>query len=134
MASAAMLRSAARSLRLRKPLERERCLLARRFLSSSSVLTERHTCSPSNKPLKGIMEQKSHVNEKPENIYPENIYKRLLMKVDKISEGLDEHSRLLKELEAEIKENNKHGGAIDLTPWVVSISSCLLFFGLYKYV
>ena len=53
------------------------------------------------------MEQKSHVYEKPENIYPENIYKRLLMKVDKISEGLDEHSRLLKELEAEIKENNK---------------------------
>ncbi|CAD6255777.1 unnamed protein product [Miscanthus lutarioriparius] len=103
MASAAMLRSAARSLRLRKPLEPERCLLARRFLSSSSVPTERHTCSPSsNKPLKGIMEQKSHVNEKPENIY-----KRLLMKVDKISEGLDEHSRLLKELEAEIKENNK---------------------------
>jgi hypothetical protein len=53
------------------------------------------------------MEQKSNVNEKPELIYPENIYKRLLMKVDKISEGLDERSRLLKELEAEIKENNK---------------------------
>ena len=67
------------------------------------MLLQRHTCSPSsNKPLKGTMEQKSHVYENPENIY-----KRLLMKVDKISEGLDEHSRLLKELEAEIKENNK---------------------------
>ena len=72
------------------------------------MLLQRHTCSPSsNKPLKGTMEQKSHVYEKPENIYPENIYKRLLMKVDKISEGLDEHSCLLKELEADIKENNK---------------------------
>jgi len=53
------------------------------------------------------MEQKSHVYEKPENIYPENIYKRLLMKIDKISDGLDEHSRLLKQLEAELNENNK---------------------------
>lgn len=45
------------------------------------------------------MEQKSHVNEKRE------IYERLLVKVDKINDALDEHKRLLKELEVEIKEN-----------------------------
>ena len=48
------------------------------------------------------MEQKSHVNETTGDIY-----KRLLMKIDKISDGLDEHSRLLKQLEAELNENNK---------------------------
>ena len=48
------------------------------------------------------MEQKSRVNETMGDIY-----KRLLMKIDKISDGLDEHSRLLKQLEAELNENNK---------------------------
>ena len=67
------------------------------------MLLQRHTCSPSlNKPLKGSMEQKSHVNETTGDIY-----KRLLMKIDKISDGLDEHSRLLKQLEVQIEENNK---------------------------
>lgn len=46
------------------------------------------------------MEQKTHVYEKQEDIY-----KRLFMKVDKISDALDEHSRLLKEFEADIRGN-----------------------------
>jgi len=29
---------------------------------------------------------------------------------------------------------SRHRGAIDLTPWVVSISSSFLLFGLYNYV
>ena len=67
------------------------------------MLLQRHTCSPSsNKPLKGSMEQKSRVNETTGDIY-----KRLLMKIDKISDGLDEHSRLLKQLEVLIEKNNK---------------------------
>jgi len=67
------------------------------------MLLQRHTCSPSlNKPSKGSMEQKSRVNETMGDIY-----KRLLMKIDKISDGLDEHSRLLKQLEVLIEKNNK---------------------------
>lgn len=45
---------------------------------------------------------KSRVNEKKEDIY-----ERILKKIDKISNGLDEHSRLLKQLEVQIKENDK---------------------------
>ena len=45
------------------------------------------------------MEQKSHVSGK------EDVYERLLMKIDKVSEGLDEHYRLLKQLEVQMKEN-----------------------------
>lgn len=45
---------------------------------------------------------KSRVNEKKEDIY-----ERILKKIDKISNGLDERSRLLKQLEVQIKENNK---------------------------
>jgi hypothetical protein len=67
------------------------------------MLLQRHTCFPtSNKPLKGSMEQKSRVNETTGDIC-----KRLLMKIDKISDGLDEHSRLLKQLEVQLEENNK---------------------------
>jgi hypothetical protein len=48
------------------------------------------------------MEQKRHANETTGDIY-----KRLLMKIDKISDDLDEHSRLLKQLEVQLEENNK---------------------------
>ncbi|CAO2149532.1 unnamed protein product [Urochloa humidicola] len=124
MASAAIRRCAARSLRLRQPLEQQLCPLERRF-SSSSVPTERSKCSSSG----GSMEQKSHINEKKEDIY-----QRLSTKIDKISDGLDEHARLLKQLEVQIQENNKHAGAIDLTPWVVSMSASFLMVALYNYV
>jgi hypothetical protein len=86
------------------------------------MLLQRYTCSPSsNKPLKGSMEQKRHANETTGDIY-----KRLLMKIDKISDDLDEHSI--------IHLTSRHRGVIDLTPWVVSISSSFLLFGLYNYV
>jgi len=130
MASAAILRSAARSLRLRQTLELPGCLLARRAivedlspgtrLLSSSVPTERS---------RSTMEQKSLTNKKTEDIY-----QRISTKFDKISDGLDEQSRLLKQIEVQIKENNKHRGAIDLTPWVVSIPVSFLLFALYNYV
>ncbi|OEL35229.1 hypothetical protein BAE44_0003752, partial [Dichanthelium oligosanthes] len=68
-----------------------------------------------------LQEQKGRTNGKNEEFY-----RRLSTKIDKISDGLDEHSRLLKQLKDQMKENNKHGGAIDLTPWVVSISACFI--------
>ncbi|XP_062194042.1 uncharacterized protein LOC133897353 isoform X2 [Phragmites australis] len=101
----ALLRSAARAFRLRQHLEQQGQgrLLARRpvegpspRLLSSSVPTERHKCFPSSDPRsRDMMEPKRHVNEKKEDIY-----QRLSTQVDKILDGLDEHSRLLKELEA----------------------------------
>jgi len=48
------------------------------------------------------MEQKTLSNNKTEDIY-----QRILTKFDKISDGLDEQSRLLKQIEVQIKENNK---------------------------
>jgi hypothetical protein len=45
------------------------------------------------------MELKSRVSGK------EDVYERLLVKIDKVSEGLDEHLRLLKQLEVQMKEN-----------------------------
>ncbi|CAL4991891.1 unnamed protein product [Urochloa decumbens] len=129
MASAAIRRCAARSLRLRQPLEQHLRPLERRF-SSSSVPTERNKCSPSSDTRsRGSMEQKSHMNEKKEDIY-----QRLSTKIDMISAGVDEQARFLKQLEAQIKENNKHRGAIDLTPWVVSMSASFLMVALYNYV
>ncbi|XP_039777978.1 uncharacterized protein LOC120645247 isoform X2 [Panicum virgatum] len=96
MASAAILRSAARSLRLLQPLEQSGCLLGRRAivgdlspstrLLSSSVPTERS---------RSTIEQKSLTNKKTEDIY-----QRISTKFDKISAGLDEQSRLLKQIEA----------------------------------
>ncbi|CAN6372779.1 unnamed protein product [Urochloa humidicola] len=86
MASAAIRRCAARSLRLRQPLEQQLRPLERRF-SSSSVPAERSKCSSSDTRSRGSMEQKSHINEKKEDIY-----QRLSTKIDKISDGLDEHT------------------------------------------
>ncbi|CAL4895609.1 unnamed protein product [Urochloa decumbens] len=139
MASATILRSAARSLRLRQPLEQQGRLLARRAIEdlrsstrllSSSVPTERHKCFPSSDTRsRDSGEQKNRVNEKKDDIY-----QRLSTKIDKISDGYDEHMRLLKQLEVQIKENNKNHGAIDLTPWVVSIPASFLLFALYNYV
>ena len=48
------------------------------------------------------MEQKSLTNNKTEDIY-----QRISTKMDKISDGLDEQSHLLKQIEVQIKENNK---------------------------
>ncbi|KAG2564093.1 uncharacterized protein LOC120645247 isoform X1 [Panicum virgatum] len=130
MASAAILRSAARSLRLLQPLEQSGCLLGRRAivgdlspstrLLSSSVPTERS---------RSTIEQKSLTNKKTEDIY-----QRISTKFDKISAGLDEQSRLLKQIEVQMEENNKRRGAIDLTPWVVSIPVSFLLVALYNYV
>ncbi|KAG2559255.1 hypothetical protein PVAP13_8NG288784 [Panicum virgatum] len=53
------------------------------------------------------------------------------MKLDRLSDVMDRNSRLLKQVEAQLKENNKHAGAIDLTPWLVS---SLVFFFLYHYM
>ncbi|CAL4983596.1 unnamed protein product [Urochloa decumbens] len=129
MASAAIRRCAARSLRLRQPLEKQLCPLERRF-SSSSVPTERSNCSPaSDTRSRSSMEQKSQMSEKKEDIY-----QRLSTKIDMISAGVDEQARFLKQLEAQIQENNKHRGAIDLTPWVVSMSASFLMVALYNYV
>ncbi|CAO2142250.1 unnamed protein product, partial [Urochloa humidicola] len=89
----------------------------------------RPRCSSSDTRSRGSMEPKSHINEKKEDIY-----QRLSTKIDKISDGLDEQARLLKQLEVQIQENNKHAGAIDLTPWVVSMSASFLMVGLYNYV
>ncbi|KAF8652319.1 hypothetical protein HU200_053976 [Digitaria exilis] len=75
------------------------------------------------------MEQKGHGDEDKEDIY-----QRLSRKVDMISDGIDEQSRLLKQLKAQIIENKKNAGVIDLTPWVVSISGSFLLFALYNYV
>ena len=67
------------------------------------MFLQRHKCFPSSDPRsRDMMEPKRHVNEKKEDIY-----QRLSTKVDKILDGLDEHSRLLKELEVQIKNNNK---------------------------
>ncbi|EER95010.2 hypothetical protein BDA96_01G428600 [Sorghum bicolor] len=123
MASAAILRSVARSLRLRQPLE-QRCLMERRFLSSS-VHKERYPSSGTHS--REAMELKSRVSGK------EDVYERLLVKIDKVSEGLDEHLRLLKQLEVQMKEN-KNGGVIDLTPWILSVPASLILFALYNYV
>ncbi|KAL6654636.1 hypothetical protein ACP70R_008101 [Stipagrostis hirtigluma subsp. patula] len=107
MASAAILRSAARSLRSRQ-LDG---LPARRFagtpgprLLSSSAPTERHRCSP---PLdtqpRGAVEHKGQIKERKEDIC-----ERISTKMDKIVEGLDQNSHLLRELEIRVKENSKH--------------------------
>ena len=48
------------------------------------------------------MEQKSLGNKKTEDIY-----QRISTKFDKISDGLDEQSRLLKQIEVQMEENNK---------------------------
>ncbi|CAM0153073.1 unnamed protein product [Urochloa decumbens] len=126
---AAICRCAACSLRLRRPLEQQLCPLERRCMSSSAP-TERNKCSPSSDTRsRGSMEQNSHMNEKKEDIY-----QRLSTKIDKISDGLDEHERFLKLLHFQIQENNKHGAAIDLTPWVVSMSASFLLVALYNYV
>ncbi|KAG2580852.1 hypothetical protein PVAP13_6NG371700 [Panicum virgatum] len=61
-----------------------------------------------------IGEQKDKVHEKTGDMY-----QRLSMKIDRLSDIMDENSRLLKQVEAQMKEN-KHAGAIDLTPWLVS--------------
>jgi len=53
------------------------------------------------------------------------------MKLDRLSDVMDENSRLLKQVEAQMKENKKHAGAIDLTLWLVS---SLVFFFLYNYM
>ncbi|CAL4982685.1 unnamed protein product [Urochloa decumbens] len=130
--AAAILRSTARSLRLRLPLDQQWCLLARRSveglspttrLLSSSVPTERHPSEPSSSDTKG---QKSRNNEKKDDIY-----ERLSTKADKILDGLDEQKRLLKQVEDQMKENKKHGEPIDLTPWVVS---SFALFVLYNYM
>ncbi|KAG2559257.1 hypothetical protein PVAP13_8NG250884 [Panicum virgatum] len=54
-------------------------------------------------------------------------HQRISTKFEKILAGLDEQSRLLKQIEG-------HRGAIDLTPWVVSIPVSFLLFTLYNYV
>ncbi|CAL4985998.1 unnamed protein product [Urochloa decumbens] len=134
--SAAILRSAARSLRLRQPLDQQGCLLPRRSIEvlsptarflSSSVPTERHPSEPSSRDSKG---QKSRNNEKKDDIYERlstkadkildglDEQKRLLKQVADQMNGLDEQKRLLKQVEDQMKEN-KHGEPIDLTPWVV---------------
>ena len=48
------------------------------------------------------MEQKSLTNNKTEDIY-----QRISTKFDKISDGLDEQSRLLKQIEVQMEEKNK---------------------------
>ncbi|CAL4985999.1 unnamed protein product [Urochloa decumbens] len=118
--SAAILRSAARSLRLRQPLDQQGCLLPRRSI-------ERHPSEPSSRDSKG---QKSRNNEKKDDIYERlstkadkildglDEQKRLLKQVADQMNGLDEQKRLLKQVEDQMKEN-KHGEPIDLTPWVV---------------
>jgi len=75
------------------------------------------------------MEQKSLTNNKTEDIY-----QRISTKFDKISAGLDEQSRFLKQIEVQMEEKNKRRGAIDLTPWVVSIPVSFLLVALYNYV
>ncbi|WVZ49762.1 hypothetical protein U9M48_001091 [Paspalum notatum var. saurae] len=76
MAPAAILRSAARSLHLRQHLDQQRCLLARRLLSSS-VPTERCKKFPSGTPPpSNSMEQKKHPND------AEDINQRLLREID----------------------------------------------------
>uniref|UniRef100_A0A0A9D5D4 Uncharacterized protein n=1 Tax=Arundo donax TaxID=35708 RepID=A0A0A9D5D4_ARUDO len=108
----------------RRPVEE----LSSRLLSNS-VPTERYKCFPSSDPRsRDTMEHKKHVNEK------EDIYQRLSTKIDKISDGLDEHTRLLKELEVQINNNNKHSREIDLTPVAVLVPASFLSFVLYKYV
>jgi len=49
------------------------------------------------------MEQKSLTNNKTEDIY-----QRISTKMDKISDGLGEQSRLLKQIKVQTKENNKY--------------------------
>ncbi|TVU23505.1 hypothetical protein EJB05_25878, partial [Eragrostis curvula] len=78
--------------------------------------------------LTDTVERKRHANGKNDDIL-----QRISMKIDKVSDNLDEHSRLLEELEARIKANNKRR-EIDLTPAVVLISASFISFGLYKYV
>jgi len=78
---------------------------------------------------RSTIEQKSLTNKKTEDIY-----QRISTKFDKISAGLDEQSRLLKQIEVQMEENNKRRGAIDLTPWVVSIPVSFLLVALYNYV
>ncbi|CAL4986933.1 unnamed protein product [Urochloa decumbens] len=132
MASAAAIRRcAARSLRLRlwQPLEQQLCPLERRCMSSS-VPTERNKCSSSSDTCsRGSMEQNGHMNEKKEDIY-----QRLSTKIDKISDGLDEHERFLKLLYFQIQENNKHRGTFDLTPWAMSMSASFFVVALYNYI
>ncbi|KAJ1255333.1 hypothetical protein BS78_K263500 [Paspalum vaginatum] len=107
MAPAAILRSAARSLHLRQPLEQQRCLLSRRLLSSS-VPTERCKNFPSGTRPSNSMEQKKHHNDEEEDIN-----RRLLREIDMVSDYV-------------------HGGAI--APWAVSIPLSFLLFVLYNYM
>ncbi|WVZ49735.1 hypothetical protein U9M48_001066 [Paspalum notatum var. saurae] len=113
MASSAILRSAARALRLRQPLEQRRPLLACRLLSSS-VPNERSTNLPSSTRSSNSMEQKKHVNEE------EDMKQSILRKMDLISDAIDRQERLLKELEAEIKEDQNSQLHSSLHPKVVS--------------
>ncbi|KAK3119346.1 hypothetical protein QOZ80_9BG0718430 [Eleusine coracana subsp. coracana] len=132
----ALLRSAARAHRLRQQLEQQGFLLPRisvegfspRFLGSSAP-TEKHKCFPCSDPRsRNTSELKSNTNEEKEDIL-----KRLSAKADRINDSLDKHSRLLQELELQIKNNNK-SREIDLTPAAVLISASFLSFVLYKYV
>ncbi|KAJ1276735.1 hypothetical protein BS78_05G237500 [Paspalum vaginatum] len=60
--------------------------------------------------------------------------KRILRKMDLISDAVDRQERLLKQLEAEIKEEQKNGRVIDITPRVVSIPAAFLLVTVYNYM
>ncbi|WVZ49715.1 hypothetical protein U9M48_001047 [Paspalum notatum var. saurae] len=117
MASAAILRSAARSLRLLQPLEQQRCLLARRFSSSST-------------PSEGLDVNRvlGIVNGQ---VHQEDIVQRILRKIDMVSDNMDKQARLIKQIEAKINEHECER-TIDLTSWVLSIPTTFLIIALYN--
>ncbi|KAJ1276841.1 hypothetical protein BS78_05G246800 [Paspalum vaginatum] len=116
MASAAILRSAARSLRLRQPLEQQRCLLARRF-SSSSTPGEGLDVNR----VVGIVNR--HVHQK------EDIHQHILRKIDMVSDNMDKQTHLIKQLEAKMKKH-ECGRTTDLTVWLLSIPTTFVIIAL----
>ncbi|WVZ49700.1 hypothetical protein U9M48_001034 [Paspalum notatum var. saurae] len=127
-AAAAILRSAARSLRLRQPLEQQRIISEGRFLSSSAPSSETRKCFPSSDPRsrpRAPMKRQRRVIRETE----EEIYQHISATIDRISDRVDKCSRLLDEIE-EIDARRQ----VDITPWVVSLSAAASLVALYAYL
>ncbi|KAJ1255500.1 hypothetical protein BS78_K202400 [Paspalum vaginatum] len=127
MAAAAILRSAARSLRLRRPLEQRRVISEGRFLGSSAPSSETRKCFPSSDPRsrpRVSMKRQSRVICKEQEIY-----QHISATIDRISDRVERCSRLLDEIE----EIEARRAAADITPWVVSLSTAASLVALYAY-
>ncbi|KAJ1276741.1 hypothetical protein BS78_05G238100 [Paspalum vaginatum] len=97
------------------------------------ILTQIHPCRGAQISLQALI-QVTRWNRKKSFNEEEDIQQRILRKMDMISDAVDRQERLLKQLESEIKKDQKNGRVIDLTPWVVSIPVAFLLVAVYNYM